>query len=90
MMKNTSQNYSYANNSSGELINICAAYHREKYFCPVCGEPMIPHMGKVRRWHLVHKNTSNCSYESYIHKLAKIRIRQAFISSEHFLLSYKA
>ena len=89
-MKNTSQNYSYANNSSGELINICAAYHREKYFCPVCGEPMIPHMGKVRRWHFVHKNTSNCSYESYIHKLAKIRIRQAFISSEHFLLSYKA
>lgn len=90
MMKNISQNYSYANNSSGKLINILSAHHGEKYFCPVCGEPMIPHMGEVRRWHFVHKNTGSCSYESYIHKLAKIRIRQIFLSSEHFLLSYKA
>ncbi len=89
-MKGVSQNYSYANNSSGELINVSIAQHSEKYYCPVCGELMVPHMGKVRRWHFVHKNTGYCSYESYIHKLAKIRIRQLFLSSEHFLLSYKA
>lgn len=47
-------------------------------------------MGKVRRWHFVHKNAGNCSYESYLHGLAKIKIREAFLSSEHFALSYNA
>ncbi len=90
MAKTLSQNYSYANNSNGELINVATAQCNEDYFCPICGEAMTPHMGKVRRWHFVHKNTGNCSYESYLHKLAKIKIRQAFLSSEHFLLSYNA
>ena len=90
MAKILSQNYSYANNSSGDLINVSTAKRNEKYFCPICGELMNPHMGKVRKWHFVHKNAGNCSYESYLHKLAKIRIRHAFLSSEHFLLSYNA
>ena len=90
MAKIPSQNYSYANNSSGDLINVSTAQRNEKYFCPICGEIMNPHMGKVRRWHFVHKNAGNCSYESYLHKLAKIKIREAFLSSEHFLLSYNA
>lgn len=90
MAKILSQNYSYASNSSGNLINISTAQRNEKYFCPICGKLMNPHMGKVRRWHFVHKNTGNCSYESYLHKLAKIKIREAFLSSEHFLLSYNA
>lgn len=51
---------------------------------------MTPHMGKLRRWHFVHKNIGDCSYESYLHKLAKIKIREAFLSAEHFMLSYKA
>ena len=90
MTKNLSQNYSYADNSNGELIHVSSAKRGEDYFCPICGELMTPHMGKVRRWHFVHKNLGNCSYESYLHKLAKIRIQQSFQSSEHFWLSYKA
>ncbi len=90
MAKIQSKNYSYANNASGELINISTAQRQEKYFCPICGGAMIPHMGHIRRWHFVHKNTDICSYESYLHKLAKIKIRQAFLSSEFFFLSYDA
>ena len=90
MEKIISQNYSYANNSGGELINISTAQRNEQYFCPTCGKLMIPHMGKKHRWHFVHKNNRNCSYESYLHKIAKIKIREAFLSSEHFLLSYNA
>ena len=90
MTKNYSQNYSYANNLSGELINVSNAQRSEQYFCPICGEPMTPHMGKIRRWHFVHNNANNCSYESYLHKLAKIKIQKAFLSSEHFILSYTA
>ena len=87
---NLSQNYSYANNSKGELINVSFALRGEQYFCPICGEQMTPHMGKVRRWHFSHRNVENCSYESYLHNLAKIRIRQVFLSSGHFYLSYAA
>ena len=90
MAKNHTQNYSYANNLSGELINVSNAQRSEQYFCPICGEPMTPHMGKIRRWHFVHNNANNCSYESYLHKLAKIKIQKAFLSSEHFILSYTA
>ncbi len=90
MSKSVSQNYSYANNSNGKLINVAFAQRDEQYFCPICSSQMIPHMGKVRRWHFVHKNVENCSYESYLHTLAKIKFREAFLSSKQFLLSYDA
>ena len=90
MKKNLSQNYSYAYNTKSELINVSSAQRNEKYYCPICGELMTPHMGKLRRWHFVHKNIGDCSYESYLHKLAKIKIREAFLSSEQFMLSYNA
>lgn len=57
MTKIVSPNYSYANNSSGDLINVTNAIRNENFFCPICGELMNPHMGKVRRWHFTHKNT---------------------------------
>lgn len=90
MAKVLSQNYSYANNSNGNLINISSAHREEQYFCPKCGAEMTPHMGKIRRWHFAHKNIGNCSYESYLHNLAKIKIREAFLSDEPFLLAYNA
>ena len=90
MSKLLSPNYSYANNSNGELINVSSAKREEQYFCPICGEQMTPHMGKVRRWHFVHRNVENCSYESYLHNLAKIRLKEAFLASDNFSLSYDA
>lgn len=90
MAKVLSQNYSYAQNSSGDIIHVSTARRNENYFCPICGELMNPHMGKVRRWHFVHKKAGSCSYESYLHKLAKIRIKRAFLSAKQFLLSYEA
>lgn len=83
-------NYNYAYSSSSRLIHISDAQRGENYYCPECNELMTPHMGQQRRWHFVHKNAGNCSYESYLHKLAKIKIRQAFLSSDSFILSYKA
>lgn len=85
-----SQNYSYAKNSDGILVNITSAQRESNYFCPICGTQMTPHMGKVRRWHFVHKNSDNCSYESYLHNIAKLRIRDAFFSDEPFYISYNA
>lgn len=84
------QNYSYAYNENGELIHVSSAIRGNYYLCPHCGEQMIPHMGTVRRWHFVHKNVENCSYESYLHNLAKIKIREAFLQEEPFMLDYNA
>jgi len=89
-MNTQGQNYSYALDSNGILLNVSSAERKQDYFCPICGQQMTPHMGKKRRWHFVHKNNSSCSYESYLHKIAKQRISEAFLSSESFYISYNA
>lgn len=82
------QNYSYAVDASGVLVNVKQAVRDKKYFCPCCGFEMRPHMGNIRRWHFTHKAEAECSYESYLHKIAKIRIKEAFITSEKFEITY--
>ena len=82
------QNYSYAVDASGVLVNVKQAVRDKKYFCPCCGFEMRPHMGNIRRWHFTHKAEAECSYESYLHKIAKIRIKEAFITSEKFAITY--
>lgn len=84
------QDYSYAFDKTGNLVNVREASRNSSYYCPCCGEIMIPHMGKVRRWHFTHKSVAQCNYETYLHKIAKIKIQKAFLSSEHFILSYNA
>jgi len=73
------QFYSYANDGDGRLINVSEALHGKIYYCPYCGAEMIPRQGKIRRWHFAHKsNLENCSYESYLHKIAKKKIKEIF------------
>ena len=48
-------------------------------------------MGKIRKWHFTHKaNIENCNYESYLHKIAKTRIKAAFDENQHFFIEYEA
>ncbi|MDY6105845.1 MAG: competence protein CoiA family protein, partial [Candidatus Limisoma sp.] len=55
------QDYSYAFDESDTLINVGYASRSCTYYCPCCGEIMIPHMGKVRRWHFTHKSVAKCN-----------------------------
>jgi len=83
--------YSFALNTESELTSIENANKGQEYFCPACGAPMIPKKGNKRCWHFAHKgNTHNCSYESYLHKLAKLRISECFKSSQHFVISFNS
>lgn len=67
--------YSFALDNSDNLINIKDATKGEEYHCPCCGKVMICKKGNVRKWHFAHKgNLDNCSYETYLHKIAKIKI----------------
>lgn len=81
----TKQDFIYSLDRVGHLINAEEAIKGDKYYCPCCGDIMIPRQGKIRRWHFAHKSGShNCSYESYLHKIAKKRIKECFDTSFHF------
>lgn len=50
---------------------------------------MIPKQGTKRRWHFAHENNhGNCSYETYLHKIAKQLIRCNFIETKTFKISF--
>ena len=78
--------YSYAFDSEWRLIHIDDAIKGKEYRCPNCKEIMIVRKGKERKKHYAHKNTENCSYETYLHKIAKRRICECFNESAHFMI----
>lgn len=83
--------YSYALDENSHLIEINDAAKGFEYRCPNCDAIMIPRQGEIRRWHFAHKaNVENCSYETYLHKLAKMRIRECFNKSSSFFIAFNA
>ena len=81
------QFHSYALDKKSNIISIEFAKKEEEYFCINCGAPMIPKMGKYRKHHFAHKiNTKHCSYETYLHNLAKLKIAECFNNSDHFYI----
>ena len=90
MAKGIKQDYSYAIDEYGTLIHIQNAHSETSYKCPSCGKLMIQRKGQKRRWHFAHKADAQCNYETYLHKIAKTRIRQTFLNSDKFLIIYNA
>lgn len=81
--------YSYALDNENHLINAAEAEKGPDYFCPSCGEKMILRKGKQRRPHFAHKvNTKHCSYESYLHIIAKKQICKYFNESPVFMIEF--
>lgn len=71
----------------GHPVSILDAVKGEKYTCINCGKPLIAKQGAVRKWHFAHKtNTSNCSYETYLHKLSKFFIREMFNEKQQLIV----
>lgn len=64
----------YALNSKKEIVSIndILKGDRQTFFCCNCGDIMIPKKGQINIHHFAHK-TITCSYESYLHKLAKLK-----------------
>jgi len=59
--------------------------NQHNYRCPSCKGPMIPVLGKKNTHHFRH-DVEHCSYESYLHELAKIRFKDAFEQRDKFLV----
>ncbi len=60
------------------------------FTCIGCGHEMVAVLGDIRKHHYRHKNNENCSHETYLHNLAKKRIKEIFDSQDTFLIHYKA
>lgn len=80
--------YSYCVNEKNELVHISditnVTKHGSQLYCLQCGHVMIPKLGEKRVRHFAHKQSYACDGESYLHKLAKRKIREKFMSSETF------
>lgn len=84
--------YSYCLNENDELIHISSVNKENRrehsYHCLECGQEMVPKIGKIKVPHFSHIADTACSGESYLHKLAKLRIRKKFMSSNCFPISF--
>ena len=84
--------YSYCLNENNKLIHISSVSkenrHDHTYQCIGCGHPLVPRIGKIKVPHFSHKANTVCDGESYLHKLAKRRIRTKFMESETFPLTF--
>ena len=59
------------------------------YHCLNCGERMIPRMGVKRTRHFAHRGEDvHCGQETYLHKLAKLLIKEKFNQEGPFEISY--
>ena len=84
--------YSYCVDQAGHLVNIKdmsdATRHDRKLLCLECGEEMVANLGTKKVWYFSHKSDKACDGESYLHKLAKRRIREKFMSDVNFPITF--
>lgn len=75
--------YSYCLDENDELIHISEVTKEDrkvhKYKCLCCGREMIAKLGNGGKCpHFAHDKGYSCNSETYLHKLAKIRIKECF------------
>lgn len=69
----------YALNSNNDVVHIneINKVDRQLFSCCNCGDRMIARKGNINTHHFAHKTTS-CSYESYLHRVAKLKFFLAY------------
>lgn len=69
-----------------KLISLCRSQKRIAYECPECGNKIFKRGGLKRRDHFYHPKGGNCkiTYESNLHKCAKIYLRELLESFTDF------
>ena len=65
-----------------------ATRHAHRWCCLECGQEMVPNLGIKKAWYFSHKVNTACNGESYLHKLAKRRIREKFLSAKSFPITF--
>lgn len=75
--------YRYALDSVNKIVDVTQLQRQElkseKVFkCLGCGKILIPVLGQKRKKHFRHKVDLDCSPETYLHKLAKVRFYEVY------------
>lgn len=84
----------HALNSKNQLIQIDDVDKelQQKYFCCNCGDELIARKGKINSHHFAHKNKLECNYETYLHKVSKIKFYDNYLqclkNNKPFYLEY--
>lgn len=86
MIQHSNKYQHFAINKNNNIVDIKNALDNNKYFCPYCHNEMILKRGQIRQWHFAHK-TDKCSYDNYLHSIAKRLIADWFNKSEHTILT---
>ena len=79
-----------ATGTDGQIIHIdevTKENRSEHYYCVGCGGEMSAVLGDKREHHFRHKE-AHCSWESYLHKLGKMRLKQRFDSQKELIIKY--
>lgn len=86
----------YAVSTSGRLVHIDDAHNSsEEFYCPYCDCKMIKKCGIKNKWHFAHDYHFNhevqkqCSYETYLHAYAKMRLKQWFDEANNIDVKYQ-
>lgn len=85
--------YRSAFDEIGNLVDINEVSNEDRtheYRCISCGKQLVPRLGDIRRHHFYHKEDTVCKGETYLHELAKLRLKEKFDKSDHFYISYNA
>ena len=84
--------YSYCLNENNELVHISSVSKENRnshtYKCLECGQKMVARIGEQNVKHFAHAANTACDGESYLHKLAKRRIREHFMSVDSFPFTF--
>lgn len=84
--------YSYSLNENNELVHISSVTkenrHSHTYICLECGQKLVARIGDYKVKHFAHAPNTVCDGESYLHKLAKRRILEHFMSADTFPLIF--
>lgn len=82
--------FHHALDATGNIINIneITQENRAKcYYCIGCGAEMSAVLGEKRQHHFRHKE-AHCSWESYLHKFGKKKLKEKFDTQKEFIISY--
>lgn len=84
----------YAYDTNGNFVNIddVAKGLSCGCFCPSCGQKLIARNGGIKRiHHFAHASGIDCetAYETMLHKLAKIKVQEAFLNKDVFNIKFE-
>ena len=94
-MNNTIK-YKYAKNHNQKIVEISTINKHDRnnsqYYCISCGKELIARLGENNQHHFAHKSSADnisCNNETYLHELAKIKIKEKFEKSDSFIVSIR-